>query len=304
MNKLDATQFLKSLALKHGFNSIGISKAGFLEQEAKNLDQWLSQGFHGDMSWMENHYDKRLDPTLLVDGAKSVVSLTLNYFPESEIQGKYKFSKYAYGRDYHKVIKKKCKLLLQELTEQLGDINGRAFTDSAPVMDKAWAQKSGLGWIGKNTNLINKHAGSFFFIAELILDYEFEADGPTTDHCGDCTMCIDACPTDALVSPYQINGSKCISYYTIELKDNIPESEKGKFNDWVYGCDICQDVCPWNKKSTPHSEPEFLPKEELVNLSSSDLEDITQEVFDSVFQGSAVKRTKLEGLKRNVNFVK
>jgi epoxyqueuosine reductase len=265
MNKTEATRLLKKLALQQGFSSVGVSKAGFLEKEARDLDQWLSQGFQGEMSWMENHFDKRLNPTLLVDGAKTVVSLTLNYFPTEEIKGKFKFSKYAYGRDYHKVIRKKCKTLLNELSESLGEIQGRAFTDSAPVMDKAWAQKSGLGWVGKNTNLINKHTGSFFFIAELILDYEFEPDGPATDHCGDCTLCIDACPTDALVAPYQINGSQCISYYTIELKESIPESEKGKFQDWVYGCDICQDVCPWNKKSSPTSEADFQPKQEFID---------------------------------------
>ena len=257
------------------------------------------------MSYMENNFDKRLNPTLLVDGAKSVVSLLLNYYP-SEIQNQesYKISKYAYGQDYHSVIKEKLKELLFSIQENIGAVDGRAFVDSAPILDKAWAAKSGLGWIGKNSNLLTQQVGSFYFIAELIIDLELEYDHATTDHCGTCTACIDSCPTEAIVAPYIVDGSKCISYFTIELKDNIPAEMKGKFDDWAFGCDICQDVCPWNKFSKPHSEPLFNPNPEILSLTKKEWEEITEETFKTVFKNSAVKRTKFEGFKRNINFIK
>jgi epoxyqueuosine reductase len=285
--------------------SCGISKAGFLEQEAPRLENWLNKNQHGQMSYMENNFDKRLNPTLLVDGAKSVVSLLLNYYP-SEIQNQesYKISKYAYGQDYHSVIKDKLKELLYSIQENIGAVDGRAFVDSAPILDKAWAAKSGLGWIGKNSNLLTQQVGSFYFIAELIIDLELEYDYATTDHCGTCTACIDACPTEAIVAPYIVDGSKCISYFTIELKENIPAEMKGKLDDWAFGCDICQDVCPWNKFSKPHNEPLFNPNPELLSMTKKDWEEITEETFKTVFKNSAVKRTKFEGLKRNIDFIK
>jgi epoxyqueuosine reductase len=285
--------------------SCGISKAGFLEQEAPRLENWLNKNQHGQMSYMENNFDKRLNPTLLVDGAKSVVSLLLNYYPsELQNQESYKISKYAYGQDYHSVIKEKLKELLFSIQENIGAVDGRAFVDSAPILDKAWAAKSGLGWIGKNSNLLTQQVGSFYFIAELIIDLELEYDHATTDHCGTCTACIDSCPTEAIVAPYIVDGSKCISYFTIELKDNIPAEMKGKFDDWAFGCDICQDVCPWNKFSKPHSEPLFNPNPEVLSMTKKDWEEITEETFKTVFKNSAVKRTKFEGFKRNINFIK
>lgn len=285
--------------------SCGISKAGFLEQEAPRLENWLNKNQHGQMSYMENNFDKRLNPTLLVEGAKSVVSLLLNYYP-SEIQNQesYKISKYAYGQDYHSVIKEKLKELLFSIQEKIGAVDGRAFVDSAPILDKAWAAKSGLGWIGKNSNLLTQQIGSFYFIAELIIDLDLEYDNATTDHCGTCTACIDSCPTEAIVAPYVVDGSKCISYFTIELKENIPAEMKGKFDDWAFGCDICQDVCPWNKFSKPHNEPLFNPNPELLSLTKKDWEEITEETFKTVFKNSAVKRTKFEGFKRNIDFIK
>ena len=257
------------------------------------------------MSYMENHFDMRLDPTLLVEGAKSVVSLLLNYYP-SEFQRKdsYNISKYAYGQDYHFVIKAKLNELLASIQETIGAVSGRAFVDSAPVLDKAWAAKSGLGWIGKNSNLITQKMGSFYFVAELIIDLDLEYDTPTTDHCGTCTACLDACPTQAIIAPYQVDGSKCISYYTIELKDNLPEEMKGKFDDWVFGCDVCQDVCPWNRFSKPHSEPLFNPIPELLSFSKKDWQEITEDTFRKVFKNSPLKRTKFEGIKRNIDFIK
>ena len=299
-------QWIKEEALALGFLSCGISKAGFLEDEAPRLEHWLNTNQHGEMHYMENHFDKRLDPTLLVPGAKSVVSLTLNYY-NSEKQtdpNAPKISLYAYGKDYHFVIKDKLKELLSRINNQIGAVDGRVFVDSAPVMDKAWAAKSGLGWIGKNSNLLSKQVGSFFFIAELILDLELESDLPVTDHCGSCTACIDACPTDAITSPYQVDGSKCISYFTIELKDALPTEFKGKMDDWMFGCDVCQDVCPWNKFSKPHEEPLFNPHPELLQMTSSDWTELTAETFQKVFKDSAVKRTKLEGLTRNIEFLK
>lgn len=304
-SKQKHTQLIKSEAKRLGFLSCGISKAGFLEEEAPRLERWLSQNMHGEMQYMENHFDKRLDPTKLVEGSKSVVSLLLNYYPKNtQREDSYKISKYAYGTDYHFVIKDKLKQLLHFIKEEIGDVNGRAFVDSAPVLDKAWAAKSGLGWIGKHSNLLTKQVGSFYFIAELIIDLELNYDTPVTDHCGSCTACIDACPTQAITEPYVVDGSKCISYFTIELKDEIPNDVKGQFDDWMFGCDICQDVCPWNKFSKAHNEPLFNPKPELLELSKKDWEEITQETFAKIFQKSAVKRTKFSGLQRNIKFLK
>jgi epoxyqueuosine reductase len=305
MNKNHPTSIIKQEAKRLGFLSCGISKAGFLEEEAPRLEKWLNNNMNGQMSYMENHFDKRLNTTLLVNGAKSVISLLLNYYPaEFQNEDSYKISKYAYGQDYHWVIKEKLKELLHFIQTEIGEVSGRAFVDSAPVLDKAWAAKSGLGWMGKNTNLITQKVGSFYFIAELIVDLELEYDNPTTDHCGSCTACIDACPTEAIVAPYVVDGSKCISYFTIELKENIPTEMKGKFDDWVFGCDVCQDVCPWNRISKPHSEPLFQVNPELLSFTKKDWEEITEDVFKKVFNNSAVKRTKFEGLKRNVEFLK
>ena len=260
---------------------------------------------HGEMVYMENHFDKRLDPTLLVPDSKSVISLLLNYFPsEEQVKNTYKISKYAYGTDYHFVIKDKLRQLMDFISEEIGEVHGRAFVDSAPVLDKAWAAKSGLGWIGKHSNLLTKQLGSFYFVAELIVDLDLEYDTPVTDHCGSCTACIDACPTNAIVADRVVDGSKCISYYTIELKNEIPTSEKGKFEDWMFGCDICQDVCPWNRFSKSHNEPLFNPHPELLSMTKKDWEEITEDVFYKFFKNSAVKRTKFSGLKRNINFLK
>ncbi len=304
-NKEKYTKLIKAEAQRLGFLSCGISKAGFLEQEAPRLENWLNNQMNGQMSYMENHFEKRLNPTLLVDDAKSVISLLLNYYP-SEIQNEdsYKISKYAYGQDYHHVIKEKLKELLHFIQTEIGEVSGRAFVDSAPVLDKAWAAKSGLGWVGKNSNLITQKVGSFYFIAELIIDLELEYDSPTTDHCGSCTACLDACPTEAIVAPYVVDGSKCVSYFTIELKDNLPQEMKGKFDDWMFGCDVCQDVCPWNRFSKPHNEPLFQANPDILNFSKADWEEITVDTFQKVFKNSAVKRTKYEGLLRNINFLK
>mgnify|MGYP006099000799 FL=1 len=299
------SESIKSKAKDLGFLSCGISKADFLEEEAPRLEQWLNQNHHGEMAYMANHFDKRLDPRVLVPGAKSVVSLLLNYHTEekqTDVEAP-KIASYAFGDDYHNVIKDKLKELMSFIHQEIGEVQGRVFVDSAPVMDKAWAAKSGLGWIGKNTNLISKKVGSFFFIAELILDLELEHDLPATDHCGSCTACIDACPTDALLAPYQIDGSKCISYVTIELKNEIPTDFQGKMDNWAFGCDVCQTVCPWNRFATPHSEPAFNPPDELLSLSKNEWEEMTQEVFSVIFKNSAIKRTKYEGLKRNIKFL-
>jgi epoxyqueuosine reductase len=304
------SQKIKQLILQKskelGFFYCGFSKAEFLEEEAPRLEKWLNQNYQGKMSYMANHFDKRLDPRLLVDNAKTVVSLLLNYFPEErQNEESPKISKYAYGEDYHYVIKDKLKDLLAFLKEEVGEISGRAFVDSAPVMDKVWAKKSGLGWIGKNSNLIHPKEGSFFFIAELIIDLEIEPDGPMKDYCGTCTRCIDACPTDAIVQPYVVDGSKCISYLTIELKDELlPNEFKGKMDNWMFGCDICQDVCPWNRFSKITHEPRFKSQTKMLNLTTKDWEDLTDNYFQELFQKSAIKRTKFEGLKRNFQFLK
>ena len=299
------TRLIKEEAKRLGFLSCGISKAQFLDEEAPRLEQWLNNNMHGKMQYMENHFDKRLDPTKLVEDSKSVISLLLNYYPDqTQTEDSYKLSKYAYGTDYHFVIKDKLKQLLQFIKENIGDVNGRAFVDSAPVLDKAWAAKSGLGWIGKHSNLLSKQTGSFYFIAELIIDLDLDYDNPTTDHCGTCTACIDACPTQAIVQPYVVDGSKCISYFTIELKEELPSTMKNKFDDWMFGCDVCQDVCPWNRFSKPHSEPLFNPHPDLLSMTKKDWDEITEDTFRKIFKKSAVKRTKLSGLKRNINFLK
>ncbi|HEY1006434.1 MAG TPA: tRNA epoxyqueuosine(34) reductase QueG [Sphingobacteriaceae bacterium] len=301
------SRIIKEEARKLGFMFCGISKAGFLEEEAPRLESWLKNGYHGEMQYMENHFDKRLDPTRLVEGARSVISLALNYYPEARQADPEapKISKYAYGTDYHFVIKDKLKALLEVIREKIGDVDGRAFVDSAPVLDKAWAKKAGLGWVGKNSNLLNKHSGSFFFLAELILDLELAPDiAPARDHCGTCTRCIDACPTQAIVGPYLVDGSRCISYLTIELKNEIPHEFRGKMDNWMFGCDVCQDVCPWNRFSIVHSEPAFTPQEELLGFTRADWEEMTEETFRKVFRNSPVKRTKYAGLKRNIGFLK
>lgn len=306
MNRSVHTQLIKSKAKELGFMYCGISKAEFLEEEAHRLEAWLNRSYHGKMPYMENHFDKRLDPRLLVPGAKTVVSLLLNYFPE-EVQTDFevpKISKYAYGEDYHTVIKDKLFELFAYIQDEIGEVGGRVFVDSAPVMDKAWAKKSGLGWVGKNSNLIHPKHGSFFFIAELIIDLELEPDGPIKDYCGTCTKCIDACPTEAIVEPYVVDGSKCISYLTIELKDQIIPSEfKGKMENWAFGCDICQDVCPWNRFSKPHSEPRLARDEKLLGLKNNEWQELTADIFSELFKRSAVQRTKFEGLKRNLKFL-
>ncbi len=304
-NRVTYSQQIKAEAKRLGFLSCGIAQAGFLEAEAPRLERWLKNGFQGEMQYMENHFDKRLDPTLLVDGAKSVISLLLNYYPETiQNSDTYQISKYAYGEDYHFVIKQKLSELLQFIQTEIGEIKGRAFVDSAPVLDKAWAAKSGLGWVGKNSNLITQKTGSFYFIAELIIDLPLDYDTPTTDHCGTCTACIDACPTQAIVAPYVVDGSKCISYYTIELQNQLPVEMKGTWNDWIFGCDICQDVCPWNRFSKPNTEPALQPHSDLFQFSKKDWEEITEDTFRKVFKNSAVKRTKFKGLQRNINFLK
>ena len=304
ISKTSNTQFIKSEAKRLGFLSCGISKAEYLENEAPRLEKWLNNNQNGQMSYMENHFDKRLDPTLLVANAKSVVSLLYNYYPKDFLSSdSYKIAKYAYGEDYHHVVKDKLKEFLFSIQNEIGEVYGRAFVDSAPVLEKAWAAKSGLGWMGKNSNLLTQKVGSFYFIAELIIDLELEYDFATTDHCGTCTACIDACPTQAIVAPYVVDGSKCISYFTIELKDNIPAEFKGKFDDWAFGCDVCQDVCPWNKFSKAHNEPLFDTNPNLLAMSKKDWTEITEETFNIVFKKSPLKRAKFNGITRNIDFL-
>jgi epoxyqueuosine reductase len=306
MSQTTHKALIKSAAANLGFSFCGIAKAEFLEDEAPRLEEWLQRGYQGKMSYLENYFDKRLDPRLLVPGAKSIITLGYNYYPSADLSqtSNLKIAKYAYGEDYHFVIKDKLKTLLEELRLSIGEIDGRAFVDSAPVMERAWAQRAGTGWIGKNSLLLNKQMGSFFFLAELIIDLELDYDSPIKDYCGTCTACMDACPTEAIPEPYVVDGSKCISYFTIELKGAIPEEVKGKFDNWIFGCDICQDVCPWNRFSKAHNEKKFEPSDEFKKLSKSDWKEITEEVFQQVFRKSAVKRTKLEGLQRNIEFVK
>ena len=304
-NKKHYTELIKNEAKRLGFISCGISRAEFLEDEAPRLEKWLKMKMNGEMKYMENYFEKRLDPSKLVDDAKSVISLAYNYYPK-DLQNKEapKISKYAYGMDYHYVIKEKLNFFLSFIKDKIGDVNGRAFVDSAPILEKAWASKSGIGWVGKNSNLITKKIGSFYFLAELIVDLELDYDGIESDHCGECTACIDSCPTQAIVEPYVVDGSKCISYFTIELKENIPNEFKEKFEDWVFGCDICQDVCPWNKFSKPHKEPLFQPTSELMKMSRDEWNEITEETFNKIFKNSTVKRTGYKGLIRNLNFIK
>jgi epoxyqueuosine reductase len=305
MDRSEYTRLIKAEASRLGFLSCGISKAGFLEEEAPRLERWLRQGMHGEMGYMDNHFDKRLDPRKLVPGAKSVISLLYNYFPsETQREETYKISKYAYGEDYHFVLKGKLHQLLSFIEGVVGEVHGRAFVDSAPVLDKAWAARSGLGWIGKNSNLLTRKVGSYYFIAELILDLELEYDGPVTDHCGSCTACLDACPTGAIVQPYVVDGSRCISYFTIELKEQFPSSLGADFDNWVFGCDVCQDVCPWNRFAKPHQEPAFEPTPPLLEMGRRDWEELTEEVFRKVFGKSAVRRTKYSGLQRNIAYIK
>ncbi|WP_044211196.1 tRNA epoxyqueuosine(34) reductase QueG [Flammeovirga sp. OC4] len=298
------SKLIKEEAQRLGFSECGIAKAGFLEEEADPLEKWLKAGMHGEMGYMANHFDKRLDPTKLVEGAKSVVMLSYNYFPEKDLaqEGNFKVAKYAYGEDYHYVIKRKLKDLVKFINAEIGEVEGRVFVDSAPVMERAWAKKAGLGWVGKHSLLLNRNMGSFFFLAELIIDLELQEDAPIKDYCGTCTRCIDACPTDAIPEKGIVDGSKCISYLTIELKEQIPTEFQGKMEDWIFGCDICQDVCPWNRFSKPHSTDEFSPHDQLGEMSKNDWKEITEEVFKEIFRKSAVKRTKLEGLKRNISF--
>ncbi|MBA08667.1 MAG: tRNA epoxyqueuosine(34) reductase QueG [Flavobacteriaceae bacterium] len=304
-NKQKLTNFIKSKSVDLGFISCGISKADFLEEEAANLENWLKNEMHGEMSYMERNFDMRLDPRKILNGAKSVISLTYNYYTDKlQKDENFKISKYAFGTDYHFVIREKLKNLLFLIREKVGDINGRVFVDSAPILERAWAKKSGLGWIGKNTNLISKNVGSFFFLCEIIVDIELDYDYSTTDHCGTCTACIDACPTNAIVEPYKVDGSRCISYLTIELKENMPEYAKDSYDKWIFGCDICQDVCPWNKFSKPHNEPLFNADEKFLSMSKNEWLEITKETFDKVFKDSAVKRTGYDGLKRNIKFIK
>lgn len=307
MSSYSHSQLIRDEAYRLGFDMIGFAKAEFMDTEARRLEDWLNQYYHGEMHYMANHFDKRVDPAKLVPGAKSVISLVHNYYTEKQQEDSEapKISKYAYGKDYHFIIKDKLKSLLNFIRNEIGAVEGRCFVDSAPVLERDWAKRSGLGWIGKNTMLINPKRGSYFFLAELILDLELEADQPMKDYCGTCTRCIDACPTDAIAPDgYIMDGSKCISYFTIELKDAIPESYKGKFENWMFGCDICQEVCPWNRFSKVHREPAFDPHPDLLTMSKQDWEEITEEVFKVIFQKSAVKRTKYKGLKRNIDFLK
>jgi len=307
MNKQVITQQIKQKAFELGFSFVGISKATFLEQEARRLEDWLKDKRHGKMSYMENYFDKRTDPRLLVDDAKSVITVLQNYYTQQKQVDSTapKISMYALGKDYHFIIKEKLRKLHQFINEHVGEVNARGFVDSAPVLDKAWAEKSGLGWIGKHSNLINKQQGSYFFIGELIVDLELETDGPIKDYCGTCTKCIDACPTEAIIQPYVVDGSKCISYLTIELKDQIlPAEFKGKMDNWMFGCDICQQVCPWNKFSIQHEEPWFNPNERLLNFTKKEWDELSKDTFNEVFKKSPVKRAKFEGVNRNLKFLK
>jgi epoxyqueuosine reductase len=295
------TLIIKDIAGELGFDFCGISKAQHLPDEALHLEKWLKKGYHGRMQWMENHFEKRVDPTKLVDDAKSVVSLLLNYAPSQNFDDeKIKIAKYAYGKDYHFVIKDKLKTFMNQIQEKIGEVGGRVFVDSAPVLDRAWAAKSGLGWVGKNSMLITKQKGSFYFIAELVLDLELVPDRPTTDHCGSCTACIDACPTDAIVGNKVVDSTKCISYLTIELRESIPSSFKNQMEGWAFGCDICQDVCPWNRFSSPNHTEAFAPHPKLAQLHNLEWQELTEEVFKDVFKKSAVKRAGYLKLRENI----
>lgn len=299
------TDLIKEKARKFGFQSCGISKADFLEEDAKRLELWLKNNQHGEMAYMENYFDKRLDPRLLVEGSRSVISLSYNYFPKEEIQtlDNFKISKYAYGLDYHEVIKEILREMVAELQEEIGAFEHRIFVDSAPVLERSWARKSGIGWVGKNANLITKQNGSFYFLAEIICDLSLVYDTPTTDHCGSCRRCIDACPTGAILSERNVDGSKCISYATIELKNELPDFFQNKMDDWMFGCDVCQDVCPWNRFSKPHSQSKFMPNDFLKTFQKDNWKELTPELFSEIFRKSPVKRTKFSGLMRNIDFL-
>ena len=304
--KTKHTIFIKKIATELGFDFCGITPAVYLDDDARRLESWLNKGMNGTMRYMENYFDQRVDPRKLVPGAKSVITLLLNYFPdEKQNEEAPKISKYAFGKDYHEVIREKLKELLAKARKEIGEIHGRGFVDSAPVLERSWAERSGLGWVGKNGNLINNKAGSFFFIATLITDLELEYDDPfAKDYCGTCTRCIDACPTDAILPDKVVDGSKCISYFTIELKEMIiPENMKGKFENWVFGCDICQDICPWNRFSKPHNESAFKPIPEILNLSSTEWEEMSEEMFKKIFKHSPLRRSKFSGIKRNLKFI-
>lgn len=304
--KTPVTLHIKQTATALGFDHCGISKAVYLDHDAKRLESWLNKGMHGKMHYMENYFDQRVDPARLVPGAKSVITLLLNYFPtEKQNNSAPKISKYAFGTDYHEVIREKLKTFIELIKLKTGDINGRGFVDSAPVLERTWAQKSGLGFIGKNGNLINKKNGSYFFIATLILDLDLDYDNPyVKDYCGTCTKCIDHCPTEAILPGKVIDGSKCISYFTIELKDSlVPDYMKGKFSNWMFGCDVCQDVCPWNRFAKPTHEIKFKPIPEILNFTTSDWEALTEEGFKNIFRDSPLKRSKFKGIKRNLNFI-
>ncbi|MFC4263694.1 tRNA epoxyqueuosine(34) reductase QueG [Ferruginibacter yonginensis] len=301
------TNIVKQTAAQLGFDFCGIAKAVFLEDDARRLEAWLNKGLHGNMQYMENHFDMRTDPTKLVPGAKSVITLLINYFPQqTQQEGNPKIAKYAYGKDYHLSIRQQLHHFLFLLQQQIGAITGRGFVDSAPVLERAWAQKSGLGWIGKNGNLINKKKGSFFFLATLIVDVDLVADDAVAkDYCGTCTRCIDACPTEAILPNKVVDGSKCISYYTIELKDALlPQHMKNQFDNWIFGCDVCQDVCPWNRFAQPHHNKNFEPIPAILNYSAADWEALTEENFKIIFKDSPLKRTKFGGIKRNLQFIK
>lgn len=304
--KENNTIWIKNVCKQLGFDFCGIARAEKLDDDARRLENWLMKGMHGEMNYMENYFDLRTDPTKLVPGAKSVITVLLNYFPDTQQHpGAPKIAKYAFGQDYHEVIREKLKQLLAMMNEELGEINGRGFVDSAPVLERSWATRSGLGWIGKNGNLLNKQAGSFFFIATLIVDIELVYDDPfAKDYCGSCRRCIDSCPTDALLENKVIDGSKCISYFTIELKDALlPEHLKNKFSNWMFGCDVCQDVCPWNRFSQPSKETGFTPIPQVLNFTTKDWEELTEESFKSIFRNSPLKRRKFEGIKRNLKFI-
>ena len=305
-NRSKWTAEIKAKAVELGFFLCGISKAEYLDEEARHLEQWLNQGFNGEMSYMANYFDLRTDPRLLVQGAKSVISLAYNYYNAEKPTDSTapKVSMYAYGRDYHKVVKKKLLALFEYIKSFAGDIEGRVFTDSAPVMEGVWAQRGGIGWMGKHTIIINPKKGSHFFLGEIILDLELDYDQPMRDYCGTCTRCIDACPTEAIhPEGYILDGSRCISYLTIELKNSIPEEFKGKMEDWMFGCDICQQVCPWNRFSTPHNEPDFIPKTGLMTMTKEEWMELSEPLFEELFIGTPVKRTKYEGLTRNIRFL-
>ena len=304
--KNNYTEFIKLKSKELGFMSCGISKSGFLSDEAERFESWLKNNYHGKMSYMERNFDKRLDTTKLVENSKSVISLTYNYYPKKVLKSDstFKVSKYAYGKDYHVVLKNKLKQLLNIMKDKFGSFQGRVFVDSAPILERAWAKKSGLGWIGKNTNLIKKQSGSFFFLAEIIVDLELNYDNTTTDHCGSCTACIDACPTNAIYEPYKLDASRCISYYTIELKESFSSNLSSDFKDWIFGCDICQDVCPWNRFSKANDEVLFETIPEISNFNKADWIDLTEETFKKVFKESPIKRSKFKGLKRNINYVR